>query len=100
MSVKLKTTDFIAYLQGLGITLWAEEDSLRFSARQGELTPALRTELVERKLEILNLLRSTNPAEMSLTASDSQPLFVAPRTPTEEILAQVWQRMLGIEKVG
>src|SRR5206468_1676699 len=32
--------------------------------------------------------------------SDSQRDFVAPRTPTEEVLAGIWAQLLGIEQVG
>lgn len=105
MTAKLKTADFLSYLQSLGITLWAEADTLRFSAPKGELTPALRAELVERKLEIVTYLRTTGIVEIPLATSTSwntsEPTrFVAPRTPTEEMVAQVWQQTLNLEEIG
>lgn len=105
MSLKLTTPDFLSYLQSLGITLWAEEDNLRFSAPKGKLTPSLRAELVERKLELLALLQSSHKEETVLPPSPDQAApdshsFVAPRTPTEKALAQIWKQTLGIETIG
>lgn len=37
------------------------------------------------------------PDEMSLKANDS---YVAPRTPTEEVLARIWCEILGLKHVG
>ncbi|MFB1479128.1 non-ribosomal peptide synthase/polyketide synthase, partial [Corallococcus sp. RDP092CA] len=33
-------------------------------------------------------------------ASDARPVYVAPRTPTEELLAALWSRLIGVERVG
>src|SRR5205823_442271 len=35
-----------------------------------------------------------------LTRSDSSGAIVAPRTPSEEVLAGIWAEVLGVERVG
>jgi amino acid adenylation domain-containing protein len=42
-----------------GIQLWLDEGQLRYKAPQGALTNTLRTELAQRKLEIIAFLRQT-----------------------------------------
>ncbi|VAW42410.1 Polyketide synthase modules and related proteins, partial [hydrothermal vent metagenome] len=103
MNTKLKTADFLSYLQSQGITLWAEDENLRFNAPKDGLTPTLRTELIARKPEILAFLRPVE-AEPSLLTNwdtpDLRPSFVAPRTSTEKEIAKVWQQTLGVDSVS
>ena len=56
---------FLSHLRSLGVRLWADGDRLRYSAPKGTLTPSLRTELVERKAEILAFLRDAEAAVCS-----------------------------------
>jgi amino acid adenylation domain-containing protein len=65
---------FLSDLRRLNINLWVEGDRLRYSAPQGTLTPALKTELSERKVEILNLLCQT-----TATPATCQPLLPTSR---------------------
>ncbi len=56
-------------------------------------------------LESLPLTPSGKVARSTLPAPDwfkreLEELFVAPRTPVEEVLAGIWVRVLGVEKVG
>ena len=51
---------FLSELNDLDVELWAEGDRLRCNAPKGMLTPALRTELAERKAEILKFLLKAN----------------------------------------
>jgi acyl carrier protein len=39
-------------------------------------------------------------AALEVTRTESQRLFVAPRTPLEEELAAIWQQLLKVEQVG
>ena len=55
----MTTVDFLAYVRGQNIRLWAEGDTLRLRAPKGALTAELRDELAGRKAEILALLRDT-----------------------------------------
>lgn len=98
MSVKLKTAEFLSHLQSQGITVWADGENLRFNAPKNGLTPALRTELIERKAEILSFLHPNHSPQPMITATT--PNFVAARTPIEADLAHLWQQILGIERVG
>jgi amino acid adenylation domain-containing protein len=52
--------EFLSYLCSLDIKLWADGDRLRCSAPEGTLTPAIRTQLTERKTEILTFLNQAN----------------------------------------
>lgn len=53
----MTTTEFLGKLRGLGIDLWVEDDRLCCSGPPESLTPALKTELKSRKLEVLNILQ-------------------------------------------
>ena len=57
----MTTSEFVAHLRGLGIKLSTDDgDRLRCSAPKGSLTPELRTELADRKAELVAWLRTTN----------------------------------------
>ncbi len=56
----MKTTDeFLSHLRSLGIKLWSEGERLRYRAPEGRLTIELRSQLKERKSEILKFLGDT-----------------------------------------
>ncbi len=59
---RLTTVQFLSRLRSLEIRVWAEGEKLRFTAPQGALTPELRSELAERKAEILGFLRQGHVA--------------------------------------
>jgi amino acid adenylation domain-containing protein len=56
----VKTIEFLSYLNSLGIQVFANGERLRINAPQGVLTPDLRTELAERKKELLAFLCQAN----------------------------------------
>src|SRR5262245_16301734 len=58
----MKTHELLAYLRNLDVKLRADGDHLRINAPRGALTPALRTELAEHKVEILAFLHNTQLA--------------------------------------
>ena len=67
----MKTTkQLLSELSDLGVKLWIEKERLQYSAPKGKMTSILRAELVERKAEILILLRQaqqgTNTDENSI----------------------------------
>src|SRR6266849_4868965 len=53
----MTTDEFMSYLRSVDVKLNVTGGRLRYSAPPGTLTPALRAELLERKAEILYLLR-------------------------------------------
>jgi amino acid adenylation domain-containing protein len=52
----------LSHLDTLDIKVWVEANRLRVNAPKGALTLALRTELAERKAEIIAFLRQADPA--------------------------------------
>jgi amino acid adenylation domain-containing protein len=58
----VKTIEFLSYLNSLGIQVFANGERLRINAPKGVLTPELRTELAERKGELLAFLHQVNLA--------------------------------------
>jgi hypothetical protein len=102
-SEKMKPDEFLSHVQSLGITLRADGDNLRFSAPRGVLTPALRVELAERKAELLTLVRIPRAAavpDVPVPPTVPTPTCIAPRTPSEEVLAGIWSQVLGLHHVG
>src|SRR5689334_23133796 len=61
--------ELLAHLRSLNITLWIEEDRLRFKAPKGSLPPELRTQLVEHKAEIMAFLREAEQAKVTARPS-------------------------------
>ncbi|MEO1349489.1 MAG: amino acid adenylation domain-containing protein [Cyanobacteria bacterium J06635_15] len=51
--MKQPVEEFVSYLENLDVKLWREGDRLRCNAPEGTLTRALRTQLTERKTELL-----------------------------------------------
>jgi amino acid adenylation domain-containing protein len=66
----LKVVEFLSHLRSLDIQVFVEDNRLRCNAPEGVLTPELRTELAERKSEIISFLRQANVT----TNSTSTPL--------------------------
>jgi amino acid adenylation domain-containing protein len=52
--------EFLSELSNLDVKLSVEDNNLRCNAPKGKLTAALRTELAERKAEIIDFLRQAN----------------------------------------
>jgi len=59
---------FLAELQRCDVQVWSDGDELRCNAPAGTLTQTLRTQLGERKTEILRFLRSAEAARQQLRA--------------------------------
>ncbi|NEQ87401.1 MAG: non-ribosomal peptide synthetase, partial [Moorea sp. SIO2I5] len=72
----MKTLDeFLSELRRLDVELWVDGDKLRYSAPKGIMKPALRTQLKERKAEIVKFLNETNLA----LGSTHEPIIAIPR---------------------
>ena len=59
----MNTVEFLSTLRRLDVQLFADGDRLRCNAPRGVLTPALQTEIAQRKAEILIYLRQVQGAE-------------------------------------
>ncbi|NEO96236.1 MAG: non-ribosomal peptide synthetase, partial [Moorea sp. SIO3G5] len=83
-------------LRSLGIKLWVEEDRLKYSAPKGKLTSMLRSELVDRKAEILSFLRQVKQATNTIET------FIEPieRNGNPPPLSYAQQRLWFIEKMA
>ncbi|MEM8675746.1 MAG: condensation domain-containing protein, partial [Cyanobacteria bacterium P01_G01_bin.67] len=72
----MKTIDeFLSDLRSLDVKLWVDSEKLRYSAPKEILKPALRTQLRERKAEIIKFLDKTNLTLYSTT----EPILTIPR---------------------
>jgi putative CocE/NonD family hydrolase len=104
----VNTAEFLSHLRDLGISLWVDGDSLRYNAPKGALAPDILSELVDRKTEILTFLKERDTAKKSaalLSQTDEATTkrevpFVAPRTPVENTLAEIWMQVLDLEQVS
>ncbi|WP_250126451.1 non-ribosomal peptide synthetase [Chroococcidiopsis sp. CCMEE 29] len=57
--------EFLSHISDLDIKLYVDGDRLRCNAPKGILTPAIRTQLAERKAEILEFLNKVNLSDCS-----------------------------------
>lgn len=64
--------EFITKLSCLDIKLWLEEDRLRCNAPKGTLTPSLKTQLSDRKAEIIDFLSNKHDNRTSPMPDRSQ----------------------------
>lgn len=70
----MNTTQFLSQLRELDVTVWLEDDQLRFRFPKGVLTAKLRTELMGRKPEILDYLRQVNGTAAYSNGHSIQPV--------------------------
>ena len=71
----MTTLEFLSYLRGLDIKVWAEGDKLRFRAPESALTPSLRAELGRRKADIIEFFTQTTDAVIT----EAPPIKRLPR---------------------
>ncbi|MGB8645079.1 MAG: amino acid adenylation domain-containing protein [Anaerolineae bacterium] len=86
--------ELVGELRRLQIRVWVEGESLRVSAPQGALTPALRAELVALKAELISFVQQNGP--LSPLADDAIPTF--PRT-GEIPLSFAQQRLVFLDQL-
>lgn len=56
----MRAIELLSYLRDRDIKLFVDDDKLRYNAPPSALTPNLREELIEHKLEIIKLIRDAN----------------------------------------
>jgi hypothetical protein len=59
----MNVTELLENLSQKGVQLWASDGNLRINSPKGVLTPELRTELAQRKAEILTFLEESQKAK-------------------------------------
>ncbi|NEP53352.1 MAG: non-ribosomal peptide synthetase, partial [Moorea sp. SIO3C2] len=91
----MKTIDFVSYLQSLGVKFWIDGEQLRYRSPKGVITPELKKDIVERKAELLDLLREVQTIQQSV-ASSIQPISREQVIP----LSYAQQRLWFLEKMG
>ncbi|NEQ85367.1 MAG: non-ribosomal peptide synthetase, partial [Moorea sp. SIO2I5] len=91
----MKTVEFVSYLQNLGVKLWIDGEQLRYRSPKGVITPELKQNIVERKADILKLLRKAHKNRQSDGASSIQPISREQVIP----LSYAQQRLWFIEKM-
>ena len=66
----MKVVEFLSYLKGLDIKLWAEEEKLRYQAPKGAMTTEIKAAIAAQKTEILDFLKAaqipTNTVELEI----------------------------------
>lgn len=70
----MNVSELLENLTQQGVQLWTDNGKLKIHSPKGILTPALRTELAERKTEILAFLRDTNDTASDNSVPDGQAL--------------------------
>ncbi|NEQ63454.1 MAG: non-ribosomal peptide synthetase, partial [Moorea sp. SIO4A1] len=92
----MKTVEFVSYLQNLGVKLWIDGEQLRYRSPKKVITPELKQSLVERKADILKLLRKAHKNTQSDAGSSIQPISREQTIP----LSFAQQRLWFIEKMA
>ncbi|MBV8884387.1 MAG: hypothetical protein JO235_10385 [Chroococcidiopsidaceae cyanobacterium CP_BM_RX_35] len=70
----MNVSELLENLNQQGVQLWTDNDKLKINSPKGVLTPTLRTELAERKTEILAFLQSNNSTGSDDSAAKTQDL--------------------------
>ncbi|NEP50384.1 MAG: non-ribosomal peptide synthetase, partial [Moorea sp. SIO3C2] len=92
----MKTIEFVSYLQNMGVKLWIDGEQLRYRSPKEVITPELKQSIVERKADILKLLRKAQKNRQSDEANSIQPIS------REQVISLSFaqQRLWFIEKMG
>lgn len=81
--------EFLSYLSELDVRLWLDGNRLRCNAPQEVLTPALQSELAERKSEIIKFLNQANLTASS-TIESIQPIPQGEKPPLSFAQQGLW----------
>ena len=84
----MTTVEFVTRLKDQNIRLWADGGSLKCRAPRGALTPELRDELADRKIEILSLLRESEPQKKA--AAPLEPISREGELPLSFSQERLW----------
>ena len=88
----MKKIEFVSYLQNLGVKLWMEQEQLRYRSPKGVMTPELKQDIVDRKTEILELLREAQKTQKSneLSLPPIQPRIQSEQLPLSFAQERLW----------
>ncbi|NET16006.1 MAG: amino acid adenylation domain-containing protein, partial [Okeania sp. SIO1H6] len=86
----MKTIEFVSYLQNLGVKLWIDGEQLRYRSPKEVVTPELKQSIVERKADILKLLRKAQKNRQSDGASSIQPISREQVIPLSFAVQRLW----------
>ena len=77
-------------------------DVAELRAHVGRMLPAYMAPSLYMQLQALPLTASGKVNRRALPAPEraAEAVYVAPRTPTEEVLAGIWAQVLGVDRVG
>ena len=92
----MKTIEFVSYLQNLGVKFSIDGEQLRYRSPKEVITPELKQSIIERKADILKLLRKAQKNRQSDGASSIQSISREQVIP----LSFAQQRLWFIEKLG
>ncbi|HEU5374937.1 MAG TPA: amino acid adenylation domain-containing protein [Ktedonobacteraceae bacterium] len=81
--------ELLQFLREMDVKVWVDGERLRCNAPQGVLTPALRTELAEKKAELLVLLRK-GASQAHLTVEPIVPVQRDKPIPQSFAQQQLW----------
>ncbi|MBH8578276.1 non-ribosomal peptide synthase [Nostocaceae cyanobacterium CENA369] len=70
----MNVSEIVENLTQQGVQLWADDGKLKINSPKGLLTPELRTEIAERKTEILSFLQKSNGTTCENSTSKTQDL--------------------------
>lgn len=70
----MNVSELLENLNHQGVQLWADNDKLKINSPKGLLTPEIRTELAERKTEILAFLQKSNDVISDSSTNRTQDL--------------------------
>ncbi len=97
MFEKVTVLGMLSGLDELGVEVWVEGERLRVNAPAGVLTPALRSELAERKAEILRFLGKAE--DFAAEAASAEPPIVAVDRSAKLALSFAQQRLWLIDQI-
>ncbi|MFN6461418.1 MAG: SDR family NAD(P)-dependent oxidoreductase [Nostoc sp. DedVER02] len=83
-----------AFLRALGSTI------PQIVISPSDLFNSLNQYNLDKEIQVLELLESVNQFNSKYPRPDLTNDYVAPRTETEQKLAEIWQNVLGIERIG
>lgn len=68
----MNVSELLENLNHQGVQLWVDNDKLKINSPKGLMTPEIRTELAERKTEILAFLQKSNETTSDTSAEQTQ----------------------------
>ena len=86
----MNTYDYLSRLKSQDIIITLDGERLKINAPKGTLSPALKTELGQRKTEILTFLRQANNVSATVRLQPIEPVSRAGRLPLSFAQQRLW----------